>query len=169
MRAALLLVVGLLAAAPVLAQLADYEKEQRENWTELKVDLPAFPSDDALIPFEAAMGGNNRFFVDGQTLRVDADGVVRYTLVVRAGGGANSISYEGIRCLSGERRLYATGRSDRTWAPSRVSDWRPIPFDNKSNQYVVLYRDFFCPERVTPTKRDSLLRAIRSGRSLYER
>ncbi|MBV2183516.1 MAG: CNP1-like family protein [Rhizobium sp.] len=114
-------------------------------WTEDEVALPAYPQADDLREFYVSELTAHKFFVDASTLSVGKDGVVRYTLVVRTGGGATNVSFEGIRCATGELKLYASGHRDGTWAKSRQSEWRPIENKLANRQHVSLFRDLFCP------------------------
>lgn len=115
------------------------------EWAEEQVTPPAFPKDTDLVEFYVSAGTTNHFFVDGSTLSVGKDGIVRYTLVVKTSGGATNTSYEGIRCKTSEYRLYASGRADGTWALARVANWRPIENKPVNRHHAALSRDLFCP------------------------
>jgi hypothetical protein len=56
--------------------------------------------------------------------------VVRYTVVVKSPAGAETVSFEGMRCESGERKLYAFGRADGQgggeWSRNRYARWDVI-------------------------------------------
>lgn len=114
-------------------------------WSEDEVVFPAFPREGGLREFYVSELTAHKFFIDATTLSVGKDGVVRYVLVVRTGGGATNISFEGIRCATGEVKVYASGRREGTWAKSRSGDWRPIENKLANRQHVSLYRDLLCP------------------------
>jgi hypothetical protein len=120
---------------------ADKPSEQQEKWS-----LPPYPADENLLPFRVDAPSPFQFFVDSKSISVDKDGVVRYTLVARSASGALNVSYEGIRCGPLERKLYAFGRSDKTWTPARRAEWAPIPSRRNyaGNQQATLADDFFC-------------------------
>ncbi|HZV55571.1 MAG TPA: CNP1-like family protein [Rhodocyclaceae bacterium] len=126
---------------------------------------PAFPQDADLIEFYVSAATPNRFFIDGSTLKVGRDGVVRYALVVKAAGGATNVSYEGIRCKTGEYRLYATGRADRSWGQARISDWRPIENKPANRHHAALNRDLFCPLAIPISSADEGRDALRRGKN----
>ena len=86
------------------------EDEDTGPWQEKTVTLPSMPASGALQSFYVSAATRNTFFVDTASLTVDEDGVVRYILVVETAGGARNTTYEGIRCESREKRIYATGR-----------------------------------------------------------
>lgn len=135
-----------LSAAAQLPPPADLFEEPA-RWKEIEVKFPAYPRPENLIPFEAGTATPNRFFVDPESIVVGADGVVRYTLVIRTPGGAVNTSFEGIRCATRERKLYAFGRRDGTWMEARNPSWQYIEYQERNRHHGVLYADFFCPNR----------------------
>jgi hypothetical protein len=113
---------------------------------ELEVKLPPMPIAANLLQFEPSAASSNRFFVDAESILIGADGIVRYTLVVRSPSGVDNVSREGMRCDTRERKVYAFGRSDGTWVNPRASDWQPIEYKQFNRQYIVLYANYFCPD-----------------------
>lgn len=134
------------------------------DWKEGEVTMPAAPREAALRAIDIGTPSPNDFFVDEESVGVGADGVVRYTLVVRARGGAENISFEGIRCATGERRIYASGRKDGTWAPLRNSAWQPIVDNGYNRPRAALARDYFCDGPAGPRDREHALRLLRQPR-----
>jgi len=100
-----------------------------------------------LIAFDAGAATPHRFYIDAASLSVGEDGVVRYTLVVRSGGGATNVLFEGIRCATQEQKLYALGRPEGGWVRARESRWRRIEYRELNRHHAVLYSEFLCPER----------------------
>src|SRR4029453_10656987 len=77
--------------------------------------IPTPPSKRGeLIEFSVAATQEFRFFVDASTLTVDNEGIVRYVLVARSSSGVENVSFEGMRCVTNEYRIYALGR-DGAW------------------------------------------------------
>jgi len=151
------LVAWLLACCPLLAsaeigEAVGFHKRPNNDYTEPETErvdeaivLPAYPNDADLIEFYVSATATNRFFVDGNSLSVGKDGVVRYTLVIKTAGGATNVDYEGIRCASREFRIYATGRADGSWLPNRSTDWRLIENRDVNRYHAALNREFLCP------------------------
>ncbi len=134
------------------------------NWAEGEVSYPEPPAESALRQFFVSAASANRFYVDERTLTVGEDGVVRYVLVVRTPGGAENVSFEGIRCASGERRIYALGRSDGEWSPARHSEWERI-IDNAYNRpRAALAFDYFCDGPAPPRSAEEARRLLRQDR-----
>ena len=155
---ALLLVVQ----RPAFAESDEDVEESR--WKESQVQLPAWPQPENLLTVYVSAATQNEFFVDGSTLSVTADGVVRYVLVVRSPGGATNISFEGMRCETRERRIYASGRPDGSWSKSRGEEWKRIRDTGANRYHVALFADYFCPEGVIVRNVEEAQNALRLGR-----
>lgn len=142
-RSASLLLSAMLASATVFADFEeDYENKQ---WQEIEVQLPAAPRQETLLPFYVSAATENRFFIDGATLTVGSDGVVRYVLLVLTPQGARNVTYEGMRCLTRERRIYASGRQDGSWSKARKNEWVRIQDAYANRQHAALFLEYFCP------------------------
>jgi hypothetical protein len=157
----------LLCSAGVAAQPAGFDQEfeaEERPWREIEVPIPAYPRPENLIQFDAGGVTSHRHYIDTASVSVDPDGVVRYSLVARSAQGAENVSYEGIRCATRERRLYAFGRRDGSWSRARSSGWERIEANvGQFRQQMMLYRDFFCPEGGIARHRDEVLDALRRG------
>ncbi len=130
----------------------EYNENLNKAWVEQETLLPVFPKPAGLVEFSASAAGSNRFFVDVDTLSIGADGVVRYALVVRSAGGAENVSFEGIRCYTREQKFYAFGQRNATWLPARDPQWRFIETKEINRQHGVLFADFFCPDGRRPLR-----------------
>lgn len=114
--------------------------------TEIELKLPPMPKASNLLQFTPSAASTNRFYIDAESIFVGTDGIVRYTLVVKGAGGAENISYEGLRCETREQKYYAFGRADGTWVNARTSEWRPVVYKEINRQHAVLYADYLCPD-----------------------
>lgn len=140
---------ALLLCLPLAAHAAldsEVDFEQDKPWVEVAAQLPPYPKAENLIPFNVSSATRNRHFVDAASISVGTDNVVRYTVVIEAAGGAENVSYEGMRCDSGERRLYAYGHPDGTWSKARNAGWEPIKLSSLLSYHKALYEDHFCRE-----------------------
>ena len=148
-----LALAGLCSVAwPCRAAMVDDDfDDEAKPWQEIEVQLPAFPDEANLIPFTVSAATDNKFLIDANSLSVGADEVIRYTLVVVSSAGARNISYEGMRCSTVERRIYALGRPDQTWSKARTSKWSKIQ-GGANNPHVELYRNFFCTVGAKPIR-----------------
>jgi hypothetical protein len=142
---------------------SDWEKEQEaRDFKELDVALPP-PPRSGLIEFFVSSASSFKFFIDPKSLSVAGDGVVRYTLVARSPAGAETVSYEGIRC-GGQAlyRVYAFG-NDGKWSRNPNADWRPIEPKSVQRWHNVLRSQYFCPERYSIQSAAEGLDALRRG------
>jgi len=153
----LLCVIGALCGVSTVTQAArksgygadsgiEYVPEEAVEWKELEVTLPAVPKPENLREFYVSAVATNHYFIDSSSLAVGGDGVVRYVLVVRTAGGAENVSFEGIRCDEHTWKLYATGSTDGQWRTARISEWRPIESKPVNRYHTALSRELFCPD-----------------------
>lgn len=157
-----LLALGLMVP---LSVLGGFFGDPEANWVEGPHVLPEPPGAADLRAFDAGLSGN-RFMVDERSISVGDDGVVRYTLVVEASGGARNVTFEGVRCVSGSYRIYAIGGHDGRWREARNSEWAPIAGSTHNRPRAALAFDHFCDDRVPPRNRDDALRRLRAAPSL---
>ncbi|NWG88017.1 MAG: CNP1-like family protein [Hydrogenophilaceae bacterium] len=146
----LLICLALAAALPAQADSYtwgqfeyDFDEEQKP-WEEIQAQLPAAPKAEALIPFTVDATTSNKYFIDNNSLSVGEDGVVRYTVVVVSSQGARTVNFEGMRCTSGERKIYAFGRANGEWVRNRYPRWEPIKASQQASYHRELFYSYFC-------------------------
>jgi hypothetical protein len=135
------------AVTPVLGQWREWDADfdaDRKPWKEIETRIPSYPRTGDLVPFEAGGVSPHRFYVDARSLSIGEDGVVRYTLVIKAAGGATNVTFEGIRCELRQQKYYAVGRADGNWVRARNPQWRRIERQDLNRHHDVLYSDFLC-------------------------
>lgn len=93
-------------------------------FTEDAVTFPAPPVDRDAVPFSVGRDESPlRFAIDPKSVSIGKDNVVRYTVLITSKTGARNVNYEGLRCDTGERRIYATLRNDSNqWIGNRAVD-----------------------------------------------
>ncbi|MES2831372.1 MAG: CNP1-like family protein [Pseudomonadota bacterium] len=161
-----------LASSTTQAQPRDNEfiretvDESTETWQEASIRLPAMPKDIDLLQFADSAASTHRFAIDAKSLTLDQDGVVRYTLVGVSPSGARNISYEGIRCQTYERKIYASGRSDGTWSAARNGQWMPIRGIGMNRQQASLAQDYFCDNTTVAGKVGDMLNRLQRQATL---
>lgn len=169
------LLICLLLLLPVSAQARNIVEEanripvsdhdfdsETAPWKELLARLPAYPKPDTLVSFITGSSARSLYFVDMDSVSVGSDGVVRYSLLIRSPSGAETVSYEGLRCDKGEHKLYAFGRPDGEWAKNNRASWSPIRARAQNNPQSTLFFHYFC---TVDAQRDAakLQRILRTG------
>ena len=125
--APLLAAVALLVSAAAHAQYADLD---RADWKEDAAPPPPVYSTSRLIDIEMPRSATVRMGIDPETITINHDtGIVRYVVVARGPSAVNA-TYEGIRCATGEYRVYARQVQGSPWAPSTESAWKPMMGQN---------------------------------------
>ena len=157
MRILTALLIGLLAT-PALADreatvwgdsygLGNFEYDFDENakaWTEIQSKLPPYPKAENLVEFTVSSATSNRFYIDYNAINVGEDGVVRYSVLIRSPAGAETVNFEGMRCETGERKIYAFGRPNGEWSRNRYARWEPIPARQASSHQRELFFHYLC-------------------------
>jgi hypothetical protein len=157
------LILSLLPLAG-MAQPAE-DEDAPGRWVEAEVKLPPFPKPGSLLMFNPSGASRNEFYIDADSIAVGADGVVRYTLVIKAPGGAQNVSYEGIRCETREQKYYAFGRPDGTWMNARTAEWKRIEYREINRHHGVLYSDYLCRDRKRPRTEKEAIQLLKFGGS----
>jgi hypothetical protein len=163
LRQAWCLAAALTACAGPPDERSDWERKHAQKIAiapDEPVTLPAYPRKDRLISFFVAPTSEFRFYVDAASVSV-ANDVVRYALVARSSAGVENVTYEGMRCGTGEVRIYAIGR-DGEWV-GKPGDWRPIQPRSYERWHNALYREYFCPSTRAIGSREDAVAALRSG------
>jgi hypothetical protein len=138
--------------------------DNKPEWEETEAKLPAYPKPENLIGFEVVAMRSFRFFVDTESINPAKNGVVFYTMVARSGSGTENVMFIGLRCATGEQRIYANGRgADQTWSVVRDSKWKLIEPRSVALQYMAIRRDFFCPGAVPIMTRAEGIDALKRG------
>ena len=154
-------------------KLGNFEYDFDENaktWKEIQAQLPPAPKPDNLIEVKLDSSTRNKLLIDAASLSSSDDGVVRYTAIIRTPSGAENVSFEGMRCETGERKLYAfgrtTGKDAGEWSRNRYAKWEPIQARLAGGYHRELFFHYMC---MVNTKRDvpNLIRLLKSG-GIYE-
>ncbi|HMH16661.1 MAG TPA: CNP1-like family protein [Burkholderiales bacterium] len=136
---------------------------ESKPWEAQKSLLPSYPRQENLVRIYVSSAATFEFFVDPASVSVGQDGVVRYTLIARSPSAAMNVSYEGMRCQTYERKIYALGRSDGTWSQARDPQWTPIGNNQVNRQHTALAEDFFCSGRGRVSTTEDAVQALGRG------
>ncbi len=162
-----LAIVGVLfIVPPVAAQWKDWDydlDQEKRPWAELQAQIPPYPNPQNLLRFDAGSNTSNHFFVDSASVSVGDDGVVRYTLMIKTGGGATNVSFEGMRCEARELKVYAFGRTNSEWSRARDPQWKRIEAREINNHHLTLHREYFCPARKWAAPVTEIVKALKYG------
>lgn len=158
----LLLLLPCLASAAEWGQF-EFEFENEKPWSELQAQLPAYPKQENLLPFFVSAATDNQFYIDALSISVGGDGVVRYVLIVKSPEGAMNVSFEGMRCATHEKKIYAFGRMDGSWSKARFAKWEQIRYAERNRQHHMLYDDFFCAAGLSVNSPEDAINALKRG------
>ena len=113
-------------------------------WQEVQAQMPSAPVDADSLAFEVEGRPGFRYAIDRKSLVVGGDGVTRYSIVITSSTGVRTINFEGMRCATGERKIYAFGRADGSWSKNRAARWDYIRARVAGSYHSILFHDFLC-------------------------
>ncbi|MBA2962410.1 MULTISPECIES: CNP1-like family protein [Ramlibacter] len=148
-----------LSASLAHAQLVPVDPD----WKELTAPAPpASLRTQGLVPIDVEPS-QLRWGIDPDSIAVGADGIVRYVVVARGEGSALNAFYEGLRCSSGEVKVYARRSSDGGWVPAAASDWQTV-FNNPPVRHsLVIARNGACTGKVANVSAAQIQRDLASA------
>jgi hypothetical protein len=146
------------AGGAALAQLATPDPD----WKESEAPAPPALRVERLVPLEVP-ASSLRFGVDPNSVTLAADGVVRYVVVATGSGGAVNGFYEGLRCNTGEVKVYARHNPDSGWVPVRDAQWQPLHSVPHSRHSLHIARNGACVGHGPNGNAAQIVRDLRSG------
>jgi CNP1-like family len=160
----LLVLLALLAPYASSANSDDADTDALK--AESPVVLPAPFQKNNLLSFYVSPTTTLDFAVDAKSVSVTEEGIVRFVLVVTSQSGASNISYEGIRCSTGERKLYAVGQTNGSWTAARRDVWETIIDRGINRQHAALAKDYFCETGMVAGKAEVIVDRLRKKKAL---
>jgi len=146
----------LLAAGAAQAQLADPDPD----WKEAEAPAPPALRTSGLVPLDMP-GTALRYGIDPDSVSLGADGIVRYVVVAVGAGGAVNGIYEGLRCNTGEYRVYAR-HAGGAWSPSAAGAWRKLHDQPQSRHTLQVARTGACIGHGANRSAAQIVRDLRS-------
>lgn len=132
-----------IAACNVSAQLIDEDPD----WKEVEIPAPPAFRVDRLVVLDMPRHISLKVGFDPDTLRVTPDGIIRYVMVATAASGSTYASYEGIRCVTGEVKVYARHGATGQWMAVKDPQWKPLNDNQPSPHALELARQGACNSR----------------------
>ncbi|MDH5480640.1 MAG: CNP1-like family protein [Nitrosomonas sp.] len=140
------------------------EFDTEKSWVEQQTQLPPYPNTENLFSFDIGPISSNQYLIDTTSIKVGQDGVIRFSLVIQSSTGVMNVSYEGIRCETSERKLYALGRDDKTWSQPRFTEWQKLQYVRQFYAQRELAKNYFCPHRYPVKNSEKAIRALEAGK-----
>lgn len=149
----------LLVCGSVAAQLFP----QSPDWRESDVPPPPAFELNRLIRVPAPPGSSLTFGVDPSTLTTTPEGIVRYVVVASSPDGGRNVMYEGIRCSTGQHRVYARYSAPAGWTAVPDSDWQPLYNSPASRHALSLSQAGVCKDRAVNGSARYIVLSLRSA------
>lgn len=130
------------------------------DWKENEAPPPPPLRTRNLVPIDVA-GTSLRFGVDPESISIGSDGVVRYVVVATSNSGAVNGIYEGLKCNSGEVKVYARHNPDSGWVPAGNSEWRDVYSIPNTRYSLAIARSGACRQRAANVSPAQILQDLR--------
>ncbi len=136
-------------------------EEPEKPWQEEQILLPPFPRAQDLIPLRADVGGSGYiYYVDVNSVSLDADEVLRYTVIIQSPRGASNIVYEGIRCATKEIKTFAYGTRDGRFEPMADPRWMFVFTKGPLGYRTSMVERYVCDENGWAIDTDAVLERL---------
>jgi len=136
------------AAAPAQRNPDDEKETPREEkeWKEIKgIQFPPVPKARNLIRLDlASLGARYEYFIDGSSILLGTDKVIRYTVVLQSDTGVRNVYFEGIRCETMEARTYGYATRQSGFKPLASSTWKGLRAFGPFAYRLLLADNFMC-------------------------
>ena len=122
-------------AGTAWAQVASDDPDWQET------DVPPPPAFDIgkLVTFEVSSTSALVYGVDPASVTISRkDSVVRYVVVATSPSGARNVMYEGLRCATGEYKVYGRYSADGQWTMVSQPEWRSL-FGNMPSHHAMRF------------------------------
>ena len=153
-RLVLALAIGTCAAHAQLQQ-------PDPDWKETEAPPPLSFQTTGLIPIDIPRS-SLRFGVDPASVSLGRDGIVRYVVVAASSTGTVNAMYEGVRCDSGEFKVYARHNSGTGWTVAKDASWRSLHQQPVSRHTLTIARTGACIGRGPNRSASQIVRDLRA-------
>lgn len=113
------------------------------DWREGEAPKPPALQLEGLIPLEIERSAL-KWAVDPRSISIGGDRIVRYVVVAASNSGTVNAMYEGIRCNTGEVKVYARHTPGAGWVQTRGADWQSLHGNGPSRHSLVIARSGVC-------------------------
>ena len=147
-----------------------YDDSHDKPWQEDVTKLPPLPDDaDLLAARVDTLPAPLQAYIGASSLSADPkDRVLRYWLVIKSPQGAYNATFEGLRCESGEYKVYAYGNPRRK-PPVQAAPqpaWKPVGIRQPGNYRPEMMLTLLCNESKRPRLVSEILATLR-GQAPY--
>ncbi len=147
----------LLAASMAQAQLVPADPD----WREVEAPPPPALILDGQVPLDLPRTAL-RFGVVPASVSIGSDGIVRYIVVATSSSGVVNAMYEGIRCGTGEFKVYARHNPGSGWVIARDAQWLPLQQAPLPRHALTIARTGACIGHGTNQTASRIVRDLRS-------
>jgi hypothetical protein len=162
--------------ADVWDRLESHSLENKENegiedfiWKESGDNLPDYPQEGNLLEVAGPPTHRNyQYFIDEKSITTGADGVVRFSIIIRSPGGVDNVMYDGIRCTTEQIKHYAYGSMDMEGNKKLIlkqsSNWQDFRSVGVTGYAPILNDHYLCCHNGANISRNEIIQNIKYGK-----
>ncbi len=157
MRRSCLVLLLWLASGASVAQLTAPDPD----WKESEAPRPPALQTEGLIAVDMERSVL-RWGIDPRSITIGDDRIVRYVVSATSSSGTVNAMYEGIRCNTGEVKVYARHTPGSGWIQLRDAEWQPLHGNGRARHSLVIARSGVCIGHGPNQSVDQIARDLRS-------
>ncbi len=131
------------------------------NWRESVVPPPPAFDLKRFIRVDSPAGSSLSYGIDPVTLSVTPESVVRYVIAATSKDGGQNVMYEGIRCATGQHRVYARYNPISGWSPLQEGDWQSLYGSAATRHALTLALAGVCKDRAVNRSAANIVRTLK--------
>ncbi len=153
------------------AQAAGYRLVDPDpNWKELDTPPPPAYSPQKMLKLELAKRSMLDYAFDPASISIGKDEVIRLVIVAYSSTGGYNAIYQGIRCTTGEYKVYARQFSPNgEWSPVKDPSWQNIYATSAALPALEFARQGGCDNLVPRRTVNDMIREFKLPANVNER
>ncbi len=136
-----------------------------EKWKEEDAFIPELPEESDLIKIRGASAYQQYLYaVDGKTLAIGKDGVVRFAMAISSPQGVSNYYFQGLSCENQNIKSYAyASSSSKKFISYQVPQWKPLSERGSMGYTQDLATYYFCNAIGEILKKNQIITNLKYG------
>lgn len=131
------------------------------DWKESEAPRPPTLQTEGLIALDMERSALH-WGIDPRSITIGEDRIVRYVVSATSTSGTVNAMYEGIRCNTGEVKVYARHAPGAGWTQVTGSEWQPLHGNGPARHSLVIARSGVCLGHGPNMSPEQIARDLRS-------
>ena len=140
---------------------------EETKWQEDNTIIVKLPDESDLITFSGVPAYSQyRYAIDGKTLSIGKDEVVRFALVISSPQGSKNSYFQGVSCNNRSIKSYAyASSSSKSFINYQIPQWKSLSSSGSMGYSQNLVDFYFCDNLGIVLKKNQILSNLKYGNS----